>query len=142
LLYFNTHLIQKFECRFYKTLENSNILSFNNSERFKAKKKIKTKYNRAVAFDSINTIANAAHEYHSSDAHLGHIMRNKSRYELLQYILQGKIDSKTSPRRRRTSWLANLRTWFEKTSVKLFRSSTNKTRISMMITNILNGSAH
>ncbi|KAL4120153.1 hypothetical protein QTP88_012884 [Uroleucon formosanum] len=38
--------------------------------------------------------------------YLGHIMRNKNRYELLQCILQRRKDSKRSPGRRRTSWLA------------------------------------
>lgn len=47
-----------------------------------------------------------------------------------------------SPGRRRTSWLANLRTWFDKNSAQLFRSATNKTRTSMMIADIRNGSAH
>ncbi|CAI6349882.1 unnamed protein product [Macrosiphum euphorbiae] len=69
-------------------------------------------------------------------------MPNKRRYDLLQCILQGEIDSKRSPGRRRTSWLANLRTWFDKNSVELFRSATDKTRISMMIANIRNGSEH
>uniref|UniRef100_A0A8D9EQ38 Craniofacial development protein 2 n=1 Tax=Cacopsylla melanoneura TaxID=428564 RepID=A0A8D9EQ38_9HEMI len=35
--------------------------------------------------------------------YLGHIMRNPARYELLQLILQGKIDSKREPGRRRIS---------------------------------------
>uniref|UniRef100_A0A8D8YBA7 Craniofacial development protein 2 n=3 Tax=Cacopsylla melanoneura TaxID=428564 RepID=A0A8D8YBA7_9HEMI len=43
--------------------------------------------------------------------YLGHIMRNHQRYELLQRILQGKIDGKRPPGRRRISWLANLRRW-------------------------------
>uniref|UniRef100_A0A8D8YJ76 Very long-chain specific acyl-CoA dehydrogenase, mitochondrial n=1 Tax=Cacopsylla melanoneura TaxID=428564 RepID=A0A8D8YJ76_9HEMI len=39
--------------------------------------------------------------------YLGHIMRNPVRYELLQLILQGKIDSKRQPGRRRISWLVD-----------------------------------
>lgn len=50
--------------------------------------------------------------------YLGHIMRNPSRYKLLQQILQGKIDSKREPGRRRISWLSNLRTWFGKSSTQ------------------------
>jgi len=41
--------------------------------------------------------------------YLGHIMRNKSRYSILQAILQGKIYGKRGPGRRRKSWLHNLR---------------------------------
>ena len=43
--------------------------------------------------------------------YLGHIMRNQ-KYELLQLIVQGKIQGKRKPGRRRTSWLKNLRQWF------------------------------
>ncbi|KAI5715011.1 hypothetical protein M8J77_008942 [Diaphorina citri] len=42
-------------------------------------------------------------------------------------------------RRRRISWLANLRTRFNKSSAELFRIATNKVRIAMMIANIPNG---
>lgn len=76
------------------------------------------------------------------NTYLGHIMRNKCRHDLLQRILQVNINSKRSPERRRTSWLVNLRTWFDKSSVELFRSatnSTNKSRITMMIAKIRNG---
>uniref|UniRef100_A0A8D9FE12 Uncharacterized protein n=1 Tax=Cacopsylla melanoneura TaxID=428564 RepID=A0A8D9FE12_9HEMI len=64
--------------------------------------------------------------------YLGHIMRNPVRYELLQLILQGKIDSKRQPGRRRISWLANLRTWFGKSSTQFFRIAVDKVRIAMM----------
>lgn len=73
--------------------------------------------------------------------YLGHIMRNEHRYELLQLILQGKIDSRRGPGRRRISWLANLRSWFGKSSAELFRIATNKVRIAMMIANLRNGEA-
>lgn len=71
--------------------------------------------------------------------YLGHIMRNNERYNLLQQILQGKINSKRGPGRRRISWLANLRSWFNMSSAGLFRAATNKIRIDMMIANIRNG---
>uniref|UniRef100_A0A8D8Y176 Craniofacial development protein 2 n=3 Tax=Cacopsylla melanoneura TaxID=428564 RepID=A0A8D8Y176_9HEMI len=71
--------------------------------------------------------------------YLGHIMRNPARYELLQLILQGKIDSKREPGRRRISWLANLRTWFGKSSTQLFRIAVDKVRIAMMVAHIRNG---
>uniref|UniRef100_A0A8D8XGR6 Uncharacterized protein n=1 Tax=Cacopsylla melanoneura TaxID=428564 RepID=A0A8D8XGR6_9HEMI len=73
--------------------------------------------------------------------YLGHIMRNPVRYELLQLILQGKIDSKRQPGRRRISWLANLRAWFGKTSTQLFRIATNKIIIARMIANVRSGQA-
>jgi len=38
--------------------------------------------------------------------HLGHTMRNKSRYSILQAVFQGKIYGKSGRGRRRTSWLA------------------------------------
>ncbi|KAL1456665.1 hypothetical protein WDU94_001378 [Cyamophila willieti] len=71
--------------------------------------------------------------------YLGNIMRNPTRYELLQQILQGKIDSKREPGRRRISWLANLRTWFGKSSTQLFRIAVDKVRIAMMVAHIRNG---
>ena len=40
--------------------------------------------------------------------YLGHIMRNTKRYDLLQKILQGKINSKRGPGRRRISWFDNI----------------------------------
>lgn len=71
--------------------------------------------------------------------YLGHIMRNEKRYILLQQILQGKINSKRGPGRRRTSWLANLRQWYDKSSAELFRIATNKIKIALMVANIRNG---
>uniref|UniRef100_A0A8D8VXF9 Uncharacterized protein n=1 Tax=Cacopsylla melanoneura TaxID=428564 RepID=A0A8D8VXF9_9HEMI len=71
--------------------------------------------------------------------YLGHIMSNLDRYNLLQQIIQGKINSKRGPGRRRISWLANLRNWFNMSSAGLFRAATNKVIIAMMIANIRNG---
>lgn len=71
--------------------------------------------------------------------YLGHIMRNPDRYGLLQQTLQGKINSRRAPGRRRISWLANLRTWFDKSSAELFRIAISKVKIAMMIANIRNG---
>lgn len=71
--------------------------------------------------------------------YLGHVMRNKDRYSLLQTIIQGKILGRRGPGRRRISWLRNLRTWFGKTSAELFRACTNKVIIANMIANIRNG---
>ncbi|CAG9839569.1 unnamed protein product [Diabrotica balteata] len=59
--------------------------------------------------------------------YFGHIMLN-DKYRLLQLILQGKIESKRSPGRRRISWLANLRKWTGLTSTNLFRAAVNRIR--------------
>jgi hypothetical protein len=80
----------------------------------------------------VNTIKQRKLEY------LGHILRH-DKYRLLQLIVQGKIDSKRGPGRRRHSWLQNLRKWFGLTSVELFRSAANKIRIAMLIANVRNG---
>lgn len=71
--------------------------------------------------------------------YLGHIMRNESRYQLLQNILQGKVLGRRSAGRRRISWLKNLRTWFSMTTTQLFRAAANKVMIANMIANIRNG---
>uniref|UniRef100_A0A8D8T8A4 Craniofacial development protein 2 n=1 Tax=Cacopsylla melanoneura TaxID=428564 RepID=A0A8D8T8A4_9HEMI len=83
----------------------------------------------------INTVKKRKLQY------LGHIMRNEHRYQLLQQILQGKIAGRRPPGRRRISWLANLRTWFNKSSAQLFRIATNKVRIAVMIANLRNAEA-
>lgn len=70
--------------------------------------------------------------------YLGHLMRH-DKYRLLQLIVQGKIDSKRGPGRRRHSWLHNLRQWFGMTSIQLFRNVAYKIRIAMMIANVRNG---
>lgn len=69
--------------------------------------------------------------------YFGHIMRN-SKFRILQNIVQGKVDSRRGPGRRRISWLANLRKWFGATSTELFRCAANKIRIAMMIANVRN----
>lgn len=51
--------------------------------------------------------------------YLGHIMRNNCKYDLQQRILHGKIDDKS--RLKEEEHHANLRTWFDKSSVELFQ---------------------
>lgn len=68
--------------------------------------------------------------------YLGHIMRNKERYGLLQLVLQGKVMGRRGPGRRRISWLKNLRTWFATSTTGLFRASVNKIIIARMIANV------
>lgn len=70
--------------------------------------------------------------------YLGHIMRHE-KYRLLQLVIQGRVDSKRGPGRRRHSWLHNLRQWFGLTTVQLFRSAANKIRIAMIIANVRSG---
>jgi len=43
-------------------------------------------------------------------AYFGHVMRDE-KYQLIQLILQGKIDGIRGQGRRRTSWLKNIRQW-------------------------------
>lgn len=81
----------------------------------------------------LNTIKCRKLEY------LGHIMRHPEKYHLLQLILQGKIQGRRGPGRRRISWLKNLRTWFGKTTSELFRAAANKIIIAGMVANIRNG---
>lgn len=68
-------------------------------------------------------------------AYLGHVMRNE-KYSLLQLVLQGKIEGRRPPGRRRTSWLKNLRQWYGMTSVEVFRAAVNKVKIALMIAQI------
>lgn len=69
--------------------------------------------------------------------YFGHIMRHPEKYEILHLIMEGKIASKRGPGGRRTSWLKNLRKWYGKTSLELFRVAVNKTMICNMIANMI-----
>lgn len=60
-----------------------------------------------------------------------HIIRG-SNYQLLQNIMEGKIQGRRRQGRRRTS-LRNLREWFSMMSTEMFRA--NEVRIYMMIAN-------
>lgn len=67
--------------------------------------------------------------------YFAHIIRGP-KYQLLQNIMEGKIQGKRCQGRRRTSWLRNLREWFSMTSNELFRAAANKVRIAMLIANL------
>jgi len=67
--------------------------------------------------------------------YFGHIMRG-DKYQFLQLIIQGKIEGKRAPGRRRTSWLKNLRQWFGRNTSSLFRAAVSKVQIAMMIANL------
>lgn len=70
--------------------------------------------------------------------YFGHVMRGE-KYRILQNIMQGKIQGRRCPGRRRTSWLKNLREWYGVNSTSLFRAAANKIKIIMMIADVLGG---
>ncbi|CAG9837924.1 unnamed protein product [Diabrotica balteata] len=70
--------------------------------------------------------------------YLGHIKR-ENKYQLLQLIMQGKIEGRRSIGRRRMSWLRNLREGFACTSIQLFRAEQFRVKIAMMIANLRSG---
>lgn len=62
---------------------------------------------------------------HRKVEYFGHVMRN-NKCELLQLIMQGKIQGGRPPGRRRTSWLKNLREWYKMSTRSLSeRQSSN-----------------
>lgn len=64
----------------------------------------------------------------------GHIIRSE-KYHFIQLIIQGKIESRRPPGRRRTSWLINLRQWFGKSTGPLYRAVASKIQIVLSIAN-------
>ena len=71
-------------------------------------------------------------------SYFGPILRG-DKYKLMRLVVQGKVEEKTGPGRRRTSWLKNLRQWSEKTSIELFRTAADRIKWAMMIANVLKG---
>ena len=71
-------------------------------------------------------------------AYLGHIMRGE-RYEILRFIIEGKLKGKRSIGRRQNSWMKDLRRWFGCTTAQLFRSAVSRISIAMWITNLRSG---
>jgi hypothetical protein len=67
--------------------------------------------------------------------YFGHLLRGE-KYQLLQLIIQGKICGKRSRGRPRTSWLQNLREWFQYNTRELFSAAKDKEHIAMMISNL------
>jgi len=63
---------------------------------------------------------------------IGHVMRDE-KYQLIQLILQSKIDGVRGPVCRRTSWLKNIRQWTRMTTVHLFRAAVDRIIWSNMI---------
>ena len=66
------------------------------------------------------------------------MMRNP-KYEMLHVIIQGKIEGKRGPGRRKTSWLQNLRQWYGVSTTTLFRSAVDKVKIMRLIAYALGG---
>jgi len=64
-------------------------------------------------------------------------MRNPEKYEIQHLIVEGKIRSRGGAGRRRTSWLKNLRQWYGKPRVQLFRHAVNRTIIVNMVANMI-----
>jgi Reverse transcriptase (RNA-dependent DNA polymerase) len=80
----------------------------------------------------LNTIKKKKLEY------FGHVIRNE-KYRLLQVVIQGKIEGKRGPGRRRISWLKNLRQWYGQSTTSLFRKAADKVQIMRLIVNALGG---
>lgn len=67
--------------------------------------------------------------------YFGHMIRGE-KYTLLQLILQGKICGKRGRGRKRTSWLQNLREWYDYNSCQLFNAARNKHHLAIMISDL------
>lgn len=67
--------------------------------------------------------------------YLGHIIRNK-KYRLRRLILEGKINIKLGPGRRRNFWLKNLRQPTNITTTELFGAAINKIKCAKVVANI------
>lgn len=81
----------------------------------------------------INTVKERKLQY------FGHVVRHPEKYKLLKIVLEGKIEGKRGPGRRRISWLKNLRQWFNQSTKSLFRAAVDKVRIAIMLANVRNG---
>lgn len=58
-------------------------------------------------------------------------------YRLLRLIVRGKIEGKGGRGRRRTSWLDNLKNWYNCTTTDLCMAAKSKARIIMMAADLL-----
>ena len=67
--------------------------------------------------------------------YLGHIMRGQ-RYQILQLIIQGKIQGKRSVGRRKNSWLKDIRRWHHCTSEEAFHTAKSRTELAMWTANL------
>ena len=67
--------------------------------------------------------------------YVGHTMRG-DRYEVLRLVIEGKIEGRRSVGRRQNSWLKDLRRWFGRTSIEIFRGAVSRTIIASWIANL------
>lgn len=68
--------------------------------------------------------------------YFGHIIRHRE-YNLLQLILEGKINGKRGQGRRKKSWFKNIKEWTEQNTATLFHATYNRTEYNMMIANLV-----
>lgn len=69
-------------------------------------------------------------------AYLGHVMRNK-KYQLLQLIIEGKIEGRRGMGRKKMSWLRNIRHWSGINSVgDLLHTAMNRREMENVVANI------
>lgn len=68
--------------------------------------------------------------------YLGHISRHPERYGILQKILKGELEGRQRGRgRKRTSWMQNLREWFNEPNASLYQIVQNRDQLAHLITN-------
>ena len=69
-------------------------------------------------------------------AYLGHIVRNE-KYEILQLIIQGKIEGRRRIGRKQFSWLRNIRNWTGlRTIEEIMQSARDREHFTQVINNI------
>ena len=69
--------------------------------------------------------------------YLGHIFRSE-KYNLLQLIVQGKVEGRRGIGRRRISWMKNLREWLNvNNTAELIRLAQDRNAYSEMAANLL-----
>jgi len=69
-------------------------------------------------------------------AYLGHIVRNE-KYEILQLIIQGKIEGRRGIGRKQFSWLRNIRNWTGlRTIEEIMQSARDREHFTQVINNI------
>lgn len=81
----------------------------------------------------INTVKSRKLEYFE------HILKHPEKYQLLKIVLEGKIEGRRGPGRRRISWIKNLRSWFNQSTKSLFRAAVDKVKIAIMLANVRSG---
>ena len=65
--------------------------------------------------------------------YLGHVARNNNKYELLQIILEGKIEGKWRPGKRKITWMGNIKNWLDMTTAQIIHTMHDKERIGQIV---------